>query len=394
MNGRQRYPGSPLTRTGFRFGVVAAPVNSRISAGALTRISYLSAAAARADSFWVADHLNALVPRSIATPEYMAGTSVVPDVDAILEPWTMLGNFAARNRIGRLRLGICVTDSSRRNPAVTAQAAATLNLLTRGRAILGIGVGEREGNEPYGVDMSRPVARFEEGIATIRALWDSGGTLVTRDSPYFPLRNAVFALPPYRGKWPEIWIASHGPRMLRATGRYADGWLPLVLGRPVDYADALGRVRTAASDAGRDPTSITPGLFRGIVTAPTRDQVDEALDSVVARSIALAAPADAWARHGVEHPLGADFSGAQDLVPQTIGKEAVLSYAARVPRSLMDEITFNGTPSEILDQVAEWRDHGLRYLVVFNGSVAQPRMRGIAASISPYARLLRNLRRL
>ena len=171
---------------------------------------------------------------------------------------------AARNRFGRLRLGICVTDTSRRNPAVTAQAAATLHLLTRGRAILGIGVGEREANEPYGVDMSRPVTRFEEGVATIRALWDSGGKLVSRDSPYFPLRDAVFALPPYRGRWPEIWIAAHGPRMLRATGRYADGWLPLMHGRPADYADALERVRSAASDAGREPMSVTPGLVPGI----------------------------------------------------------------------------------------------------------------------------------
>jgi phthiodiolone/phenolphthiodiolone dimycocerosates ketoreductase len=130
--------------------------------------------------------------------------------------------------LGRVRLGVSVTDTGRRNPAVTAQAAATLHLLTRGRAILGIGTGEREGNEPYGADWSKPVARFEEALATIRALWDSRGELVNRESPFFPLRNAVFDLPPYRGKWPEIWIAAHGPRMLRATGRYADAWFPRV----------------------------------------------------------------------------------------------------------------------------------------------------------------------
>src|ERR1700722_17998900 len=55
------------------------------------------------------------------------------------------------------------------------------------------------------------------------ALWGSGGQLVNRDSPYFPLRNALFDLPPYRGKWPEIWIGAHGPRMLRAAGRYGEG---------------------------------------------------------------------------------------------------------------------------------------------------------------------------
>ena len=63
-------------------------------------------------------------------------------------------------------------------------------------------------------------------MATIRALWDSNGALVSRDSPFFPLHNATFALPPYRGNWPEIWVAAHGPRTMRIAGRYADGWFP------------------------------------------------------------------------------------------------------------------------------------------------------------------------
>jgi phthiodiolone/phenolphthiodiolone dimycocerosates ketoreductase len=141
----------------------------------LVRANVLMATASRVDSYWVADHLNSLFPRSIATPGYLGVTKLIPKVDAQFEPWTMLGYLASRNRFARLRLGVGVTDANRRHPAVTAQAAATLHLITRGRAILGIGVGEREGNEPYGVDWTKPVARFEEAIATIRALWSSGG---------------------------------------------------------------------------------------------------------------------------------------------------------------------------------------------------------------------------
>lgn len=197
----------------MKVGLAAQALPMRFSPMAVTRSSYLSAVAARADSFWLADHLNSLFPRAMAQPKYIGAARLTPKVDANLEPWTVLGHLAARNRLGRMRLGIGVTDTGRRNPAVTAQAAATLHLLTKGRAILGIGTGEREGNEPYGVEWSRPVARFEEAMATIRALWNSGGELVTRDSPFFPLHNAVFDLWPYRGKWPEIWIASHGPRI-------------------------------------------------------------------------------------------------------------------------------------------------------------------------------------
>jgi phthiodiolone/phenolphthiodiolone dimycocerosates ketoreductase len=379
----------------FRFGIVDPIVNSRLSPSVLPRLSSLIAAATGADSLWVGDHLNSLVPRSIATPEYLGiAAKLVPDVEAVLEPWTMLGNLAARNRVRRLRLGVGVTDAGRRNPAVTAQAAATLHLLTRGRAILGIGVGEREGNEPYGVEWTKPVARFEEAIATIRTLWDSAGEPVSRDSPYFPLRNAVFALPPYRRKWPEIWVAAHGPRMLRTTGRYADAWVPFVVSRPKDYARSLEAVRAAASDAGRDPKSIMPAVQRAVVTGLNRDDVDEALDSVFMKASALAAPGEAWARHGVEHPMGAHFSGVHDLIPQAIDKQAALSYTANVPASLMKEICFHGTPNEVIDQVAEWRDHGLRYLNVISASTLNPRLRKGLAGSTAYVKVLRRLKKL
>jgi phthiodiolone/phenolphthiodiolone dimycocerosates ketoreductase len=390
------FRGNVSVRTGgFRFGILDGIVNSRVSPTLLPRASYLTAAATGADSFWVGDHLNAMLPRSVATPEHLGfAAKLVPDVDAVLEPWTMLGHLAARNRVRRLRLGVCVTDASRRHPAVTAQAAATLHLLTRGRTILGIGVGEREGNEPYGVKRTKPVAEFEEAIATIRTLWDSGGEPVSRDSPYFPLRNAMFALPPYRGKWPEIWVAAHGPRMLRITGRYADGWVPFVVSRPTDYARALEAVRAAASDAGRDPMSIIPAINRAVVTGRSRDDVDETLDSVVVKASALAAPPDTWARHGVPHPLGADFSGMQDLVPQTIDEQTMLSYTAKVPASLMKELIFNGTPDEVIDQLAEWRDHGLRYPLILNASPLNPRLRKSLAAGAPFVKILRGLKRL
>ena len=381
--------------SGFRVGLGNAIVNSRYSPTALARADVLTARASGADSYWVGDHINALFPRSIATSKYLGVAKLIPKIDAQLEPWTMLGHLASRNRFARLRLGVGVTDASRRNPAVTAQAAATLHLITRGRAILGIGVGEREGNEPYGVEWTKPVARFEEAIATIRALWNSNGELVSRESPYFPLHNAVFDLPPYRGKWPEIWIAAHGPRMLRATGHYADAWFPAqVTGGPQEYARGLEAVRTAASDAGRDPTSITPAIWLFVVTGQSRDEVDETLCSDAARTFALNAPAELWASHGVEHPLGADFSGAQDLLPQTLDEETVLSYARRVPASLMKDSVLNGTPEEVIEQAAEWRDNGLRYLVVANVSMMQPSLRKSLATGAPFFKILRGLKKL
>lgn len=378
----------------FKVGLTEQAVPTRYSPTALLHAGYLTAVATRLDSFWVADHIGSLFPRSVMTPKYVGAARFAPKTDAHYEPWTVLGHLAARNRLGRLRLGIGVTDAGRRNPAVTAQAAATLHQLTRGRAILGIGTGEREGNQPYGVDWSRPVARFEEAVATIRALWDSGGELVNRDSPYFPLRNAVFDLPPYRGKWPEIWIAAHGPRMLRATGRYADAWFPAMMIKPKYYAAGLEMVRAAASDAGRDPMSITAANWMFVITGRSRGEVDEALGSDVMKAVALNVPALIWPQHGARHPLGETFTGAQDILPQTLDEQTVLSYTADVPPSVLEQVALNGTPAEVIDQAAEWRDHGVHHLVVWNISAIQPSLRrGVAATI-PFVKVLRGLRKL
>ena len=87
----------------------------RFSPMAVSRSSYYSAVATGADSFWLADHLNSLFPRAMAQPKYIGAARLTPKVDANLEPWTVLGHLAARNRLGRMRLGIGVTDTGRRN---------------------------------------------------------------------------------------------------------------------------------------------------------------------------------------------------------------------------------------------------------------------------------------
>lgn len=378
----------------FRVGLSTQLLNTRVSPTVLARANVVMATASGVDSYWAADHLNSLFPRSIATPGYLGVARLIPKVDAQLEPWTMLGHLASRNSFGRLRLGVGVTDTNRRHPAVTAQAAATLHLISRGRAILGIGVGEREGNEPYGVDWTKPVARFEEAVATIRALWNSRGEPISRESPYFPLRDAVFDLPPYRGRWPEIWIAAKGPRMLRATGRYADAWFPGLVAGPEAYASGLEAVRAAASDAGRDPGSITPALSAFVVTGRSRDAVEETLNSAAAKAFALIIPGQMWADHGVQHPLGRNFTGAQDLIPQKLDEQTVLSYTKSVPVSLLKDALLAGTPDEVIDQAARWRDHGVRYLVVNNLSYLQPKLSKGLASGAPFLRILRGLKRL
>jgi phthiodiolone/phenolphthiodiolone dimycocerosates ketoreductase len=74
--------------------------------------------------------------------------------------------------------------------------------------------------------------------------------------------------------------------MMRATGRYADGWFPGTT-RADEYGEQLGLVRTAASDAGRDPMDIMPALIRFIVTGRSRDEIDEVVESDIAKVFTL-----------------------------------------------------------------------------------------------------------
>jgi phthiodiolone/phenolphthiodiolone dimycocerosates ketoreductase len=378
----------------FRTGILDLGLRPRLAPDLTLRTNRWLANVARADSLFVPDHLTGLLPSSIWLPEYVGAARLIPQVNAHYDPWTALGYVAAQSVRTRLRIGIGVTDAGRRNPAVTAQAAATLHLLSRGKAILGIGPGERENNEPYGVDWNAPVARFEEAMETIRVLWDSAGQPVSRDSPFFPLRKAMFEVPPYRGTRPEMWIGAHGPRMLRAVGRYADAWFPAYPQPAAEYGRRLEQVRTAASDVGRDPMALTAAAMLFVITGMCRGQIEEAVESVAARVFGLCISAEVWARHGVQHPLGAGFSGIQDLLPQLLDRDTALSYAEKVTTAMVRDYCFVGTPDEIRERVAEWRDYGLRYAVLVNVSSFHPGATPGLTSNLPFLRTLRKLHAL
>lgn len=99
-----------MTVKRFTVGLGNQIVNSRFSPTALAHADLMTAQASGADSYWVADHLNALFPRSLATSRYLGAARVIPKIDAHLGPWTMLGHLASRNPLARVRLGVGVTD--------------------------------------------------------------------------------------------------------------------------------------------------------------------------------------------------------------------------------------------------------------------------------------------
>ncbi len=176
----------------------------------------------------------------------------------LLDSWTLLSYVAART--SRIRLTNDVLNLPLRLPSVVARAIATLDLLSGGRAELGIGAGNAwDGIEAMGGRRLRPgqsVDALEEAIDVIRSLWDvDEAQEASFDGSYYRLLGAA------RGPKPrhkvQIWVGAYKPRMLNLVGRKADGWLPSTpYLKPGDLAAGNAAIDEAASAAGRDPREI------------------------------------------------------------------------------------------------------------------------------------------
>jgi alkanesulfonate monooxygenase SsuD/methylene tetrahydromethanopterin reductase-like flavin-dependent oxidoreductase (luciferase family) len=168
------------------------------------------------------------------------------------DPLVLLACAAARTR--RIRLGTLVVCPAFRTTGQLARESAALADASGGRFILGLGAGWHQPEfDAFEYPFDHLVGRFEEQLVAVRDLLAGGR--VTAGGRYVRLREAevVATAPP-----PPIWVASKGPRMLRLTARYADGW-NLAWGGPDPgwLAEPLAGLRKELDAAGRDRSSFT-----------------------------------------------------------------------------------------------------------------------------------------
>jgi phthiodiolone/phenolphthiodiolone dimycocerosates ketoreductase len=355
------------------------------------RLGMRTAKLAGVDSLLLPDHYIGFVPRSHWKPEYTPAAKMVPSTDAFFDPFVMLGMMATRYR--GVRIGTGVTEAFRRHPVTLAQAFVTVDHMTKGRAILGIGNGERENTEPYGLPFTRRVGRLEEALTIIRTLWESRGEPVTLDGPTWPLKNALFATPLYKGKAPAIWIAAHAPRMLGLTGRFADGWYPTQKMTPDEYRAKLGVIRDAAVAAGRPFDRFEPALQIQVALGAGRRPVIERLVKVKpAAAMTLLLPGAVWKKHGLTHPLGEHFEGFADIVPNEVPPAAFEAAERQVTPELLGDGICAGTVDEIVAEVQPLVAAGLQHVVLWNvGPLATG---GGAADIVRQTQLIWKLKKL
>jgi alkanesulfonate monooxygenase SsuD/methylene tetrahydromethanopterin reductase-like flavin-dependent oxidoreductase (luciferase family) len=177
-----------------------------------------------------------------------------------LEGWTLLAALAART--SRIRLGLLVNGNTHRNPAVLAKQAATVDVISGGRSILGVGAAwnERE-HEAYGIEFPSPrerVDRFGEAMELHRLLETQ--ERATFHGRYYTLENAPFEPKPAQGHIP-ILIGSTGDRMLTHVARYADLWDGG--GTPEEYQATGAKLNARCVEIGRNSAEIRWTLSAG-----------------------------------------------------------------------------------------------------------------------------------
>src|SRR3989442_1273778 len=205
------------------------------------------------DSVWVMDHFYQL-------------PLLGPPTLNMLESYTLLGALAARTR--SVQLGTLVTGVTYRNPAILAKEVTTLDVISRGRAVLGIGAAwfdvEHNG---YGVDfppVGERMDRLEEAVQICRSMFTQETT--TFDGRYYRTKDAINNPRPIRPEGIPIMIGGGGEkRTLRAVARYADIWNGF--GTPDEVRNKIDVLEQHCAAEGRDPATIThtkPGtLFIG-----------------------------------------------------------------------------------------------------------------------------------
>lgn len=315
------------------------------------------------DAVWWADHLLHWFPTSIWSADLVPQAARSPTPHVWFDPFPVVAAAGAVTE--RLRLAVGVTDLVRTHPVQLARTALTLDHLTGGRFILGVGTGEALNLAPIGLANEHPLSRLIEAVEIMR-------TCFAQTDPFdyagdhFRLEGAVMGLAPSEGRPPPIWMAAHRPRGLAAAGRLADGWFPLAT-TPADYARMLQTVAAAALAAGRPADAIVPGLYARCVIADDAAAAIKTIDeSLLMRFIAIAAPAETYRAHGAEHPLGAEVFGGTDFVPSGLDRSAALALAARVPEAVVREVAIHGTPDDIAARLAEFAAAGARHIQLTN----------------------------
>ena len=213
------------------------------------------------DSVWVGDSL-------LARPRH--------------EPLALLAGVAGRTR--RVELGTAVLLSALRNPVLLAHQVATLDQVSEGRFILGVGIARdipsiRAEFVAAGVPFEKRVGRMLEGLRLCRALWT--GKPIDWDERW-QVHGGVLAPTPHRAGGPPIWLGGNGPASRRHVGRWFDGWFPNSPDAAA-WVEQWAEIATVARECGRDPAGLAGAMYLTLSLEADAARADARLNAFLER---------------------------------------------------------------------------------------------------------------
>jgi F420-dependent oxidoreductase-like protein len=282
----------------------------------------------------------------------------------------------------RLRLGTAIVQMSARQPAATAMAAMTMDHLSNGRFILGLGVSGPQVVEGwYGMPFAKPLARTREYIGILRDIWARRGPLQS-DGPHYPLplpggtglgKPLKSSIHPLREDIP-IFLGAEGPKNVALCAELCDGWLAML------FSPTHQDVNRAALQEGfsRPGARRKPDEFEVAATVPfiVSDDVDGSIDAL--RPFYALYFGGMGAKGQNFHANVAIRMGYEREVEEI--QELYLSghkdqAGAKIPRKLIEELSLVGPAEKIRDDLAKWRESIVTTLLV---SADGPALRTIA----------------
>lgn len=270
------------------------------------------------------------------------------------DAFTLLGAIASHT--SRLKLATGIVNIFSRSPSLLAQTFATLDEMSNGRAIIGLGTSGLQVVERWhGIKFDRPLRRMREVVDIMRLALS--GKRVDYDGEFFKLSGFTMLIKPVRERVP-IYLATFKPQSLRMTGEIADGWLPTHLS--LAHLPAM-RADLAAGEqkAGRPAGSVD-------LAAQTLTSVSENGDEArfrCAQHLAYYVGGMGTYYHELMHSYG--FGEEADRIQQHWKAKDRDGAARQVSRAMLDALVIAGTRDECLQAIAKRRAAGIEHIVIF-----------------------------
>jgi len=314
------------------------------------------------DSFWAGDHMVFMSkPRA----------------------FDVLSTIGAAGIITKKIFMGSISDSHKLHPAVFAQRLATLDHLTDGRFILGLGLGEAMNLDPYGIKWNKPLSRMVESIKIIRKLWESKEPF-DFDGEFFQFRKAFLDARPIKGNVP-IYIAAHRPRSLRVAAELGDGWITLPQ-PPSLFAKKRKQVEEWRKSAGGSGVSpIRSGIKREGFQGTTWDS--DNFDKCQYIFASIANDKDSafknleplrhtliWSElyeeaYGVKLPEEyKGFNYMSVITTDENEKQRIIEQGKLFPKEAVFDFTLSGSAKDCIKRIEEYIEAGANHFLIHNFS--------------------------